>query len=77
MLGKIEKKRVGQRMKWLDCITDSLNMNVSKLQEIVKDKEGSLANFDPGGCRVRHDLVTELTTTCLKISYQFFLSINT
>ena len=38
-------------MKWLDCITDSLNMNLSKHQEIVKDKEGSLANFDPGGCK--------------------------
>ena len=40
MLGKIEgKRRRGQqRMRWLDSITDSLDMNLSKLQEIVKDR---------------------------------------
>ena len=42
ILGKIEgKKRRGQeRMKWLDSITDSIDVNLSKLQEIVKDREG-------------------------------------
>ena len=41
MLGKIEgKRRRGQqRMRLLDSITDSLDMNLSKLQEIVKDRE--------------------------------------
>ena len=41
MLGKIEvKKRRGrQRMKWLDSITDSMDMNLSKLRETVKDRE--------------------------------------
>ena len=41
MLGKIEgKRRRGQkRVRWLDNITDSMDMNLSKLQEIVKDRE--------------------------------------
>ena len=39
-LGKIEgrKKKGQQRIRWLDSITDSMNMNLSKLQEIVEDR---------------------------------------
>ena len=41
MLGKIEgrRKRRQQRIKWCDDITDSMDMSLSKLQEIVKDRE--------------------------------------
>ena len=56
MLEKIEgKRRRGQqRMRWLGIITDSMSINVRKLQEIVKDR-GAWC----GSQRVRHDLATE------------------
>jgi len=40
MLGKIEgrRRRRRQRIRWLDSITDSMDMNLSKLREIVKDR---------------------------------------
>ena len=40
MLGKIEgkRRRAQQKMRWLDSVTDSIDVNLSKLQEIVEDR---------------------------------------
>ena len=60
ILGKMEGKRTRgrQRMRWLDSITDSMDMNLNKLQEIVKDREAWHAE-STGLQRIRHDLATE------------------
>ena len=62
MLGKIEGKgrRGRQRMGWLDSITDSVDMNLSKLWEIAENREAWRAAVH----RVRHDLATEHQQSC-------------
>ena len=60
MLGKIEgRKRGGQwRMRWLDSITDSKDISLSKLWETVKDRKPGVLQ-STGSQRVGHELATE------------------
>ena len=73
MLGKIEgrRRRGLQRMRWLDSITDAMNMNLGKLWEMVRDREA--------WCAVVHgvadsDMTGQLNNSNIYLSYWFCFS---
>ena len=80
MLGKMEgrRRRGQQRMRWLDGITVSMYMNLSKLREVVKNREDLCAAFH--GVTKRHDLATEQQQQYsyinnFRVSFRVFTSI--
>ena len=70
MLGKIEgRRRSWQRMGWLDGITRSMDMSLSKLPELVMDREAGVLQ-SMGSQRVRDDWATELNLTLVETNHQ-------
>ena len=77
MLGKTEerRRRGWQRMRWLDGIIDSMDMNLSTLQEIVKDREAWRAAV-PGVTKSRTWLRNEQQLLQIKVHFLFTVAIS-
>ena len=75
MLGKTEgKRRRGwQKMRWLDSITDSMNMNMNKLQETVEDRRAWNAivhRVEKSWTRLSAQTTTKIVTVFFRSSFQ-------
>ena len=75
MLGKIEGRRKGhQRMRWLDGNTDAIDMDLGKLQEMVRDRE-AWRTAAPGVAKSRTRLATEPQQLFNVVSVSSFLHV--
>ena len=77
MLGKIEgrRRRRWQRMRWLDGITDSKDMSLSKLRELVWTGRPGMLQY-MGLKRVKHDWVTELNRTYITWTFDHSMMVG-